>query len=391
MTTVAWKADEQEVLREGARLDEAAARLRSAAPGEVEACSLSLLEAAGRLALMGVGHAVTAWARGRADGGRPVAEALAGSQAFAGIEDAAVAVVAVLDRQRSGAGGEPRPVHDGGSAGSADSAGSAPKPPEHPWARARDALELRGQIEIQIAGATAILGHPPDLGPDQHAALLVFEDLVRPEVWRLTALNEGRRQAVAWMSPAHRPGFWWWHEGADVSPEALSSLPAVAHLVSRFPAAADALRSLVRAQETWDGVGGDLRARRSASAERAAVVSLGAWLERRAGEARGGAYPGLALAAAAAGEEITLVDRADFQVSWSPPDALVIDLVADRAPGTRPLLRLAGGVIVLSEPVAGAEERFRISAGAPVLGALRAVLVLPLANGTLEIPFPPGS
>jgi hypothetical protein len=78
-------------------------------------------------------------------------------------------------------------------------------------------------------------------------------------------------------------------------------------------------------------------------------------------------------------------------VSWSPPDALVIDLIADRAPGARPLLRLAGGVIVLSEPVAGAEERFRIPTGAPALGALRAVLVLPLAGGTLEIPLPPGS
>jgi hypothetical protein len=371
MTTVAWRADEHAVLREGTRLEEAAATLRSAGPGEAEGCSLVVLEAAGRLALMDAGHAVTAWAHGRADGGRPVVEALAGPQAFSGIEDAAVAVVAALDRRRSGAGGEP----------SLDDL----------WAHARDALEVRDRVEIQIAGAAALLGRPPDLGPDQHAALLVFENVVRPEVWRLTELNDRRRILLAWMSPAHRPAFWWWHEGTDVSPEALSSLPAVAHLVSRFPAAAEALRSLVRAQDAWDGVGGELRARRSAPAQRAAVVSLGEWLERRAEEARGGATAGVTLAAATAGEEITLLDRADFQVSWSPPDTLVIDLVADRAPGARPLLRLAGGVTVLSEPVAGAEERFRISAGAPVLGAARAVLVLPLSGGAVEIILPPGS
>ncbi len=42
-----------------------------------------------------------------------------------------------------------------------------------------------------------------------------------------------------------------------------------------------------------------------------------------------------------------------------------------------------------SEPVAGAVERFRIAAGAPLLAGERVVLVLPLATGTINVTLPP--
>jgi hypothetical protein len=330
MTIVGWTPLAGDLERATRAFAEAAEGLDAAA----------LAEAAGRLAALAAGDRVSAWARAHPDRARRAAEIVgAGRSAdFSGIEDAAVAVRALLDRRAEGA------------IGPADLARGLEEP-----------LGARDRIELARLGAAALLGRPPPASPDEESALLVFEGLVRPEVWRLTEANEARRAAVAWMAPSHRPSFWWWSEGADVDPRAVAALPSVAHLAARFPAAAAALRALVAAQETWDDAAREPRAE----------------------------APKLVLAAAAAGEEVTILDRPDVQVSWIPPGGLAVDLVADRAPEATPSIRLPGGTEIRAEPVEGAVERFHAEVGAGPLAEGRLVLVLPLAGGAVEILLPP--
>ncbi len=354
MTNRRWNAGAADLERAEEAFTTAAARLDAGAEG------IALLEAAGRLVALGARAGVRAWSAARAERARAVTEALA-ADTFAELEDAAVALRAILDRRAGGAG----------DVGDDDLAHGV-----------RAALGVRDRVELRTLGAAALLGAAPAPSLEQASALLVFDSLIRPELWRLTEANEARRAALAWMAPPLRPSFWWWHEGADIAPGAVSSLAAVAHLCARFPAAAEALRSLVTAQHAWDEAGSARRA--------ATVTTLGAWLRRRSDEARSlQGSAGLALAAATAGEEITLVDLPAYQISWQPPDSLLVDLVADRAPGALPSLLLADGVVVPAEAVAGVVERFRIPAGAPLLAGGRVVLVLPLASGTVTVPLPP--
>jgi hypothetical protein len=338
-----WKAGAEELVRARRAFDVAAASLDGA----------SLAEAAGRLVALGAGATVVAWAAEHAARARAAAAAVAGAD-LAELEDAAVALRALLDRRAEGSA----------SLGDLERG-------------VGEALGARDRVELAMFGAAALAGQPWRAGDEQESALLVFESLVRPELWRLTEVNATRRAALAWMAPEHRASFWWWAEGADIAPEALASMPSVAHLSARFPAAAAALRALVGAQHAWDAA--------SSAPAPTEVASFGAWVARRTAGTRPHALP---LAAAAAAEEVTLLDQPDFQVSWSPPGALVVDFVADRAPGATPSLRLAGGEEIPSEAVAGAEERFQITAGAPILAEDRVVLVLPLASGTIEIPLP---
>ncbi|APR79609.1 Hypothetical protein A7982_04956 [Minicystis rosea] len=350
MVSTGWKA-EAEALHEASRSFAAAAEAMDAA---------AVLEAAGRLVTMGAPAEVIAWAEGRADRGRSIAEAPARTGSFEAIEDAAVALHDLLERRALGKGD----VTD-----------------EELSRGVREAFRARDQLELQRLGAATILGRAPELGAAEESALIVFESLVRPALFRLTELNDLRREALARIAPAHRATFWWWCEGADVAPHAVASLPAVAHLVARFPAAAEMLAALVAAQRTWDEAASERRV--------ATVVSLRGWLRRRTDAARAATGAVVALAAATRDEEITLLDERDYQVSWSAPDTLVIDLVADRAPGAVPSLRRADGSVVASVSVAGAEERFAIHADETLLSAGRAVLVLPLAGGVVEIALPP--
>ncbi len=290
MTNHEWNAGAGDRARAQEAFDSAVARLDVAEAAEVPGVTLALLEAAGRLVAIGGGAGVRTWASGRAEHARAAVAEHARSDSFAELEDAAVALRALLDR-RAGAGDV---TDDDLTRGVCE------------------ALGVRDRIELRSLGAAAVLGAAPAPSVEQESALLVFESLVRPELWRLTEANEARREALAWMAPARRPTFWWWHEGADVAPRAVSSLAAVALLCARFPAAAEALRSLVAAQHAWDEAG---TARRAAP-----VVSFGAWVRRRSDAARslheGG---GPAMAAAPLGEEIPLVEEPGYQNRVVPP------------------------------------------------------------------------
>jgi hypothetical protein len=99
-------------------------------------------------------------------------------------------------------------------------------------ARVRAALSVRDAIELRLVGAEAVLGRALDLDDDQRSSLDSFEELVRGSAWRLTALNDERAAALAWMAPAFRKRFWWWSEAVTVARDALSNLAAVADLVA---------------------------------------------------------------------------------------------------------------------------------------------------------------
>jgi hypothetical protein len=301
-------------------------------------------------------------AEGRGAAPAPLADAPLGADgAFAALEDAATLLVALLERRALGTGD----VSD-----------------EELRAGVSEALAARDRVEHRLLGAAAAFGHAPQLAPDEESALLVFEALVRPVLFRLVEINALRQERLAHIAPARRSAFWWWSEGADVAPSAVSALAAVAHLCARFPAAAEELAALVAAQRAWDEEGRTQRAAR--------VVSLGGWLRRKTEQARSMPPAAVALAAAEAEaeEEIALVEEPRFQLSWAPPDTLLVDLVADRAPGEVPSLRLGAGALVLAVAVEGAVERFAVRLGEAALGAERATLLLPLAEGPLEIELP---
>lgn len=360
MVSDVWTADPE-------ALAEAERSFTEAASAREEAGALRLLGAAGRLSIIGAGARVTAWRDARADRGRALAEALGREDAGA-IEDAAVALRSLLDRRMFGAGEVTRDELARG---------------------VEAALAVRDEAEQRVIGAETILGRSPALDDAQESARMLFERLIRPEVWRLTEVNALRRARLASIAPRYRASFWWWREGAEIADHAVSALPAVAELAARFPAAAEALSSLVTARRAWDEAG-------SARRRAASVISLAAWLGRRASEARAalaGQVPGdprapLSLAAAAADEEITLVDEADLQISWAPPDALVIDLVAERAEGQAPSLRLDDGALLMARPVEGALERWAFRVDPSALTG-QAILQVPLRKGTIEITLPP--
>jgi hypothetical protein len=313
--------------------------------------SLSALEEAGRRVAEGAAAAAGPAARAAID-------RIGADGAFARLEDEAAALVAWLEQHGPGEGSD-----------------------EALAAAALPALEARDRVEHRILGAAAILGRTPDLAPEEESALLVFASLVRPLAFRLVELNARRQERLARIAPQRRASFWWWSEGADVAPHALAALPAVAHLCARFPAAAEQLAALVAAQRAWDDEG---RTRRAAK-----VVSLGSWLRRKTEEARAVPEAAVAMAAAHAEEEIALVEEPRYELSWAPPDTLVIDLVADRAPGEVPALR-AGAAVAAATEVEGAVERFAVRLDEAALAAEEeAVLVLPLAEGALEIRLPP--
>ncbi len=350
----AWRPDPALVASARAVLAAALEGAAGGAAGEGPAFD-ELFEAAGRLVALGAPELAAGALRGRDDLRAPAAQALGRDEAADELEDAAIAL-----REALAAGDE----GEGAGVGVALAAFAG-----------------RDRAEFRLLGAALALGRDPERFEAGAAGRLEFEALVRPELWRLCAFNDARRAALAAVTPALRARFWWWHEGAEIDPGAAAALPAVAALVAAFPAARARLEALVRAREAW----GSSRAARAASPR--PMYTLRDWVERR--DAGG---PGLAEApalAAAAADETLLVDEADYQISWAPPDELVVDLVADRAPGELPALRLAEGPTWRAVAVEGAEERFAFSLPPGALDEARASLTLPLARGPIEVALPP--
>ncbi|HEU4407050.1 MAG TPA: hypothetical protein VFS43_17410 [Polyangiaceae bacterium] len=326
--------------------------------------------AAGRLVALGA-RAIAAEALAGRAALRPAAErALARDDAEGELEDAAITLRSRLDALDEGA-------EAGGLA--ADVAA---------------ALARRDRAELRLLGAALALGVDPDRVEAGAAGRLEFEALVRPELFRLCAFNPARREALAALAPALRARFWWHYEGADLDPGAAAALPAVAALVASFPAAGERFASLVRARRAWASSPGRGEPGASSAPARPPAgppYTLRDWVERRAWRGGPGAPASERLPLAAApDDEVVLIDETDYQISWGPPAALIVDLVADRRPGARPTLRLGDGSIVQADEVEGAVERFAFSLPARALDETSAWLTLPLARGPLGLELPPG-
>jgi hypothetical protein len=202
---------------------------------------------------------------------------------------------------------------------------------------------------------------------------MTFDLVVRPQLWRLVAINDVRREMVAKIAPEDRARFYWWSEGSAIDPVAASALPAVAHLVATFPDAQRRFEVLVQAQAAWTSP--------KPKVATGVVRTLRGFLNPRLD-----VDDDLALAAAPT-DERTVLTTSDVEISFASPN-LILDLLSDRREGAVPSIVTAQGERVLGEAVSGAEERFAFVLSAKVLDSSRLVIVVPLASGDVEIVLP---
>jgi hypothetical protein len=238
-------------------------------------------------------------------------------------------------------------------------------------------LEARDRAERELLGAALVLGCAPETLEGRSAARAVFDEVVRPESWRLVELGELRQAALAKLAPRVRARFWWWSSGAGVDPAAVAAMSSVAQLVARFPNARARFESLVRAQSIWD-------APARTGGERP-VVTLRTWLARRSRPSD----PGASVPLAAAGEgEQTVLETPELQLSFEAPSRLIVDLLADRRSDERPSLRASSGLVLEATPVANTNERFAFELPAAILDDAKVTLSVPLRAGDLAIDLP---
>lgn len=238
-----------------------------------------------------------------------------------------------------------------------------------------NALEVRDRIEYVLLAAEQASASAPALSLDQQIFLVEFDHLVRPLLSRLTAFNELRGEIASTVMPALRARFWWWCEGVSIAPGAATHLAAVAELIERFPDARAQLDALVAAA----------RAVRATAAEQPApkVTRLAEWVAHR----RRGRPAELRIAAASSDERIDVATTAEYEVSWRPPSAIVIDVHVE--PRAAPHARLPSGRVLASSLVPRTVHRYRIMLDAEALAEDAFVVVIPLAGGDVDVAFPP--
>lgn len=240
------------------------------------------------------------------------------------------------------------------------------------------ALKARDAVELLLIGAETILGSAPELGFEHESYLLEFDGAVRPELWRLVPLNSLRALGLEWMDPQQRPRFWWRFEGSDLPDSALEALADSAALIARFPLVS---AWFARLQQ------GDRRLR-EAPADPAGmeVVSLSAWLRARRAAAAQATVGEPSLAVGFSEGETVLVSRSDYQISYRPPSALIVDVLMDLAADESPTLLVAGARVGF-ELVLDCEQRYELVLTQGMLDATSVTLELPGANGeqTVEL------
>jgi hypothetical protein len=241
-------------------------------------------------------------------------------------------------------------------------------------------LAARDRAEHELLGAAFILGCAPEALQARSAATTVWDSVVQSKSWRLVAFNHLRQAALRTIAPRLRARFWWWHTGAGIPAEAVTAMSAAAQLAAQFPAARARFESLVRAETIWRSP--VVPAQRAPS-----VRTLRRWLSGKANAAAPDMPLGLPLAAAA-GDEVAVMETPDLQISFAAPGRLILDLLADRRPGTRPSLRTSSGLALTAASVAFATERFAFELTDAILDDPRVSLSVPLESGDLTIVLP---
>jgi hypothetical protein len=192
------------------------------------------------------------------------------------------------------------------------------------------ALELRDRAELLVEGARHLLGKDPALPPELEAALLSFDELVAPELWRLLPLGQTRVDRVRWASPRNRARLWWWHRGSDLPMTALDEMGTTARTLFLFPEARRHLDDLIAAERDIQR----FRAQRAGDP----LVSIGELLERRRRQGSRGdpsdeTIDALRIAAADFSPEVVLLETPELTVSASRTH-FIVDL--ESPSGTAP-------------------------------------------------------
>jgi len=245
-----------------------------------------------------------------------------------------------------------------------------------------EALRLRTRAEQLLAGAEALGLRTSLLTEDQEVELMTFDELVRPHLWELTALNEQRSAELQAVAPSQRSRLWWWSEGVTLPPDTAGWMSHVACLVRSFPDAREEFEQLIAADRLLDEAYQGAEPHRSVDGDSAKVVTLSSWIKRRQVPNQAGEE--LLLAAGFAGSESTLMRTPEAEVSWREPGELLLDLLVDRVEGQMPYLQL-GHCEVQGAQVPDCEERFSFHLDAPELSSKTATLVLPLRSGLVRI------
>ena len=241
-------------------------------------------------------------------------------------------------------------------------------------------LAARDHAEYELLGAAFVLGCAPEALQARSTATAVWDGVVQPQSWRLVAFNHLRQAALRNIAPRLQARFWWWHSGAGIPAEAVTAMSAAAQLVAQFPGARERFESLVRAETIWRSpVKPAPRARE--------VRTLRRWLSAKARADAPDTLLELPLAAAA-GDEVAVMETPELQISFAAPGRLIVDLLADRRPEALPSLRTSSGFALTAASVAFATERFSFDLTDAILDDARVSLSIPLESGDLTIVLP---
>ena len=252
--------------------------------------------------------------------------------------------------------------------------------PENRDAELTALLSARDRAEHELLGAAFVLGCAPEALQARSAATAVWDGIVQPKSWRLVAFNHLRQAALRTIAPRLRPRFWWWHTGAGIPAAAVTAMSAAAQLAAQFPGARARFESLVRAETIWRSQ--VLPVKRASE-----VRTLRRWLSAKANAGAPDTPLGLPLAAAA-GDEVAVMETPELQISFAAPGRLILDLLADRRPEARPSLRTSSGLALTAASVAFATERFAFELSDAILDDPRVSLCIPLESGDLTILLP---
>lgn len=232
-----------------------------------------------------------------------------------------------------------------------------------------DALRTRDRVELLWLGAES-LGITESLSDEAAASRLAFDEVIAPELWQLLPLGEARTTELEWMTPSLRPRFWWRARGSELPSSALHEPHHFQRVLRIFPEARERLDAFLATMP---------RTERCAE-----VVDLRAFLSRkRDAHLRDAQGRPRAAAAAHGADEVPLVRTGSVEVGLRG-ETLLVDVVADLAPGARPALVCAGRRRDF-DSVPETNQRFAITPQEIELAATDARVVVPLLDRTEEL------
>lgn len=245
-----------------------------------------------------------------------------------------------------------------------------------------DALRARDRVELAWLGAET-LALSSALSSEAVAARDAFDEELAPLLWQLLPLGTARTAELAWMSPDLQTRFWWRSRGAALPANALDDPRHRAVVLREFPEAKPHLDALAafrpREESSWAGT----------------KTSLGMPLDAMIASARSAArvnergQPRAAAAGGDAGAGAVQLAKNDIAELSVASGKLIIDVLADVAPGAVPAL-VRNDEALRAVAVAGAIQRYEIDLSVRDLAGAGWRLIIPLVSGIVELAFDGG-